>query len=240
MVDELIDFHTHILPGIDDGSPNVEESLRLLRMEAHQGVDEIVFTPHFYADSDGGSYIKRRMDSYERLMEAVNDPPFSDIKTHLGAEVYFFAGMSKSSIIDELCVDNGKLLLLEMPFEQWDKRVISEVSYMISDRGISVMIAHIERFYRFQKKKEYWNELMDMPVIFQMNGGAFLKGTFKSAQWFKFLSTHENVVLASDCHNVAHRPPNLLDARALIEDRLGKERLYRIDEYGKRIINELF
>ena len=67
----MIDFHNHILPGIDDGSRDSEMSLAMLRMEREQGVTEIVFTPHFYAQEDSVThFIKKREHSVSRLEEA--------------------------------------------------------------------------------------------------------------------------------------------------------------------------
>ena len=60
---QVIDFHSHILPGIDDGSKNVEESLQMLRMMAKQGITHVVATPHFYPQHDTPeSFLKRRAD----------------------------------------------------------------------------------------------------------------------------------------------------------------------------------
>ncbi|MEI3569540.1 MAG: CpsB/CapC family capsule biosynthesis tyrosine phosphatase [Roseburia faecis] len=64
----LIDFHTHILPEIDDGSRNVEMSLNMLAAQREQQVDEIVATPHFYAQKDSvEEFLLRRQRSYEKL-----------------------------------------------------------------------------------------------------------------------------------------------------------------------------
>lgn len=64
----MIDFHSHILPGIDDGSASVEESLKLLEMLAEQGVKTVVATPHFYPDRTSVSdFLRRRDAAYQRL-----------------------------------------------------------------------------------------------------------------------------------------------------------------------------
>ena len=68
----MIDFHTHILPGIDDGSRNSEESIQMLNLEQEQGITKIVFTPHFYANRNSVErFLKRREASYERLLSKV-------------------------------------------------------------------------------------------------------------------------------------------------------------------------
>ena len=81
-----IDFHTHILPGIDDGSRNVEMSLRMLAAQREQQVDEIVATPHFYAQKDSvEEFLLRRQCSYEKLKTKMAETNL-DQKLHLAAE----------------------------------------------------------------------------------------------------------------------------------------------------------
>ena len=89
----MIDWHSHLLPGIDDGSRDVEESLALLRMEAEQGVDTVVATPHFFAD-DGSvdSFVEQRQKSYETLRSAM---PEGSPDIVLGAEVRYYPGIVK-------------------------------------------------------------------------------------------------------------------------------------------------
>ena len=66
----MVDFHTHILPGIDDGSRKTEESLELLRLERKMGVDTVVLTPHFYADENcPARFLERRSRAWDRLRE---------------------------------------------------------------------------------------------------------------------------------------------------------------------------
>lgn len=64
----MIDFHTHILPGMDDGSRDVRESLQMLTLESEQGVQETLLTPHFYAHFDKiSSFLERREHSFQKL-----------------------------------------------------------------------------------------------------------------------------------------------------------------------------
>ena len=118
-----IDFHTHILPGIDDGSRNVEMSLRMLAAQREQQVDEIVATPHFYAQKDSvEEFLLRRQCSYEKLKTKMAETNL-DQKLHLAAEVYYFQGIGSAGMIPKLCVEGTQTLLLEMPFAQWDSAI---------------------------------------------------------------------------------------------------------------------
>jgi protein-tyrosine phosphatase len=88
------DFHSHILPGGDDGSRSVNESLKMLSLDADQGIRRVIATPHFYANHDTPErFLKRREAAWSHLREAVEG--FSGLpEIVLGAEVYYFPGMS--------------------------------------------------------------------------------------------------------------------------------------------------
>ena len=82
----MIDFHSHFLPGMDDGSKSVQESLKMLSLARDSGVNQIVATPHFYASKESPEhFLRRRESSWETLKEALpDDAP----QIWLGAEVY--------------------------------------------------------------------------------------------------------------------------------------------------------
>ena len=97
----LIDFHSHILPGIDDGSKALEMSIQMLRMEAQQGIGHVVATPHFYPQYDTPERFLRRRAAAEialrEEMQKHTDLPALSV----GAEVYYFSGISDSEGISE-------------------------------------------------------------------------------------------------------------------------------------------
>ena len=123
----LVDFHTHILPKMDDGSKSTEESLAMLRAEREQGVEEVVLTPHFYPQMDDPyKFLDRRQASFERLQEVIGDEPLP--KLRLGAEVYFYHGMSSSEILKEFVISGTKCILVEMPASPWTERMYMELA----------------------------------------------------------------------------------------------------------------
>ena len=137
----MIDLHTHLLPGMDDGSDSVETSLAMLRQCA--GVEGICATPHFYADRDAPDrFLRRRAEAWERLRAAL---PADCLRIRLGAEVRYFDGLSRAEALPELCIEGTKLLLLEMPFGRWTERMLTEVEG-ICRRGLQPVAAHIERY----------------------------------------------------------------------------------------------
>ena len=86
------DYHSHILPNIDDGSDSIKTSLKMIKMMKQQGIGIIVATPHFYMHREVSldSYLVKRQNAYEKLM--ASDPAVKDI--HIGAEVAIEKGLS--------------------------------------------------------------------------------------------------------------------------------------------------
>ena len=210
----MIDVHSHVLPGVDDGSKSVEESLAMLRTSAQQGIRCVAATPHFYAmESSPEQFLARRKAAADRL-RAAWEPGLP--KLLLGAEVYFFEGISRVDDIDRLAL-GGTLLLLEMPFGPWTERMIAEAALLHEQRGLSVVLAHIERYFRWQPK-ELWDELLDMGLLTQCNAGFFLdwKTRHKARRMLAEGKIH---LLGSDTHNMTARPPRLGEALASLGER---------------------
>lgn len=207
----MIDIHSHVLPGIDDGSKNVEESLAMLRSCAQQGIGCVAATPHFYPmENSPERFLERREAAAERL-RSVWEPGLP--KLLLGAEVYYFTGISQAEELDALCL-GGTLLLLEMPFCPWTDRMTAEVIALREQRGLHVVLAHIERYFRWQPKR-LWEELLDRGLLMQCNAGFFLDWRTKGKAR-KMLSEGRIHLLGSDAHNMTSRPPRMGEARSSI------------------------
>ena len=147
----LVDFHTHILPGIDDGSRDIDMTLRMLEAEMQQGVSHICATPHFYAHRRSiDFFLERRNKALAKVNDVLADHPELQRITP-GAEVYYFAGMGRAEGLQELCLEGTDLLLLEMPFDQWNRDMLRDVDDIIHRRQLRVVLAHVERYERLQR-----------------------------------------------------------------------------------------
>ena len=209
----MIDFHSHILPGVDDGSKTVEMSHAMLLLQQAQGVDAVIATPHFYAlQDDPESFLRRRQAAVESLGETA-------VPVICGAEVAYFNGISRCEELSRLRIGDTSLLLLEMPFGPWPSRVVDEVMGLMTVTGSVPVIAHIDR-YRSQIRK-YGDELLEQGVLFQCNANAFLH--FGSRRWaLNELHAGKIRFIGSDCHNLTTRAPNLGAAAAVIREKLGE------------------
>lgn len=231
----MVDFHTHILPGIDDGSKDIDETIRLLRMQYEQGVTKIVLTPHFYAgEMSADKFLSRRKKSYE-LVEAKREQEPWIPELFLGAEVYYFPGMGDADILPQLCIAGTDILLLEMPFAQWTSSICEDVKKMIYKRKLTVVLAHVERYAEFQLDKTYWNRIMDYPVILQFNAGA-LRSWKKKRLIFRFLKQEVPMVVGSDTHNCTSRRPNLEEGRQIVRKKFGDNVWTQMHERMERML----
>ena len=233
----FIDFHTHILPGIDDGSRNEKMTLALLDEEKRQGAGIVVATPHFYADRDSiDRFLERREESFERTKDAIAESGITAPALMRGGEIYYFPGMSGAEKLPELCIKGTDVILIEMPFAQWTNTVADEIEKIITERKLRVVLAHVERYTGYQKDKGPWERVMDMPLVTQINAGSFLKDRRKRRFCLKWIQGREGCVIASDCHNLEKRSPNVAMAREVIEKKAGAAVLERMDGNAKELL----
>lgn len=204
----MLDFHTHILPQMDDGSRSVEESIQMLREETRQGITDVVLTPHFYAQENSPEeFLARRKASYE-LLRAHWMPGMPQL--HLGAEVQYFEGICQIDTLQELRVQGTRLLLLEMPFSRWSDRVIQDALELTSDPDFQVVFAHVERYLQWQDK-DMPQFLLDNGILLQCNGSFFINRKTRHKA-ISMLQRGQIRFIGSDCHNMEYRPPNLQEA----------------------------
>ena len=233
----VTDFHSHILPGIDDGSANVEESIRMLQMEASQGIRHVVATPHFYARYDAPEIFLEKRDAAEALLrERMRKLPGLP-ELSIGAEVYYFRGMSESEFLPRLTIQGKGCILIEMPQAPWTEESLREIEAIWTNRGILPIIAHIDRYIAPFRTHRIPEKLACMPVLVQANASFFLDRS-TSAMALRMLKADRIQLLGSDCHNAGSRKPNLGEAADLIRRKLGPEALQRIAGYENRILQD--
>lgn len=229
-----IDFHTHILPEVDDGSSGIGESLGMLQREADQGIGCVIATPHFYAHHDHPDrFLNRRNQAARELRAAMQEHPGLP-KLVLGAEVYYFPGMSNSEVLSRLTIGGKKCILIEMPPSPWNRQMYRELEGIYMKQQLIPIIAHVDRYIRPLRTYGIPRALEELPVMVQANADFFLQ---KSTAAFALRLLRENRIhlLGSDCHNLTDRAPNLGDAIRVISGKLGSECLDRIGGYQYQI-----
>ena len=192
----MIDFHSHILPNIDDGSRNMEQTVEILKEAKNAGFNKIISTSHYMEE-----YYNIDEKQRKKLIEEVKEQN-QGIELFLGSEIYVTGNIvellknQKASTIN-----NSKYVLFELPLNT--KEIIAkEVIYRLIENNYVPIIAHPERYKYVQENIEYIMELVDMGALLQSNYGSII-GMYgrKSESTVKKLLKEDAVqFLGSDVH----------------------------------------
>ena len=215
----MTDLHTHILPGMDDGAPDMETALQMLRMEAEQGVQAVGLTPHFYRSREQLADFLQRRDAAFAQLSAAAAAEAGLPRLILGAEVAYAPGMTDWEGLECLCYEGTKILLVELPITPWNDEMFRQLYRLEGRLGITPMIAHVDRYFGCQDKKAI-NKLLDMELPLQVSAETLLH--FMGRKNALRLLASYNGLLISDCHNTVTRPPNMGRAWAVMEKKLGQ------------------
>ncbi len=203
----MIDFHSHVLPGIDDGAKDVETSAAMLEESKRQGVTTVVCTPHYSGRKRSPEQFKeRRNAAYERLKPHIPD----GLELRLGAEVFFPEdSVLSNEQLAELCIDGTRYVMLEFPFTpKYSERLFERIESFIAETDCIPLIAHVDRYPAVWKDPNIIGRLIDMGCVIQLNAEAFAdKGARKIAK----AAIEKGMVHAvgSDMHNMAGRAPSM-------------------------------
>ena len=216
----MIDFHSHILPGIDDGSDSVETSLSMLRMEAEQGVRKVVATPHFYARYQSPEEFLRKREASEKALRKAMAGEKDLPELCVGAEVYFFRGISESEFLPKMAIKGTNCVMIEMPPAPWEEAIYRELIRIREKTGLIPVIAHMDRYIGPFRTFRIPEHLAELPVLVQANGDFFLNRPTAGLA-MKLVKRGQIHLLGSDCHNLSSRKPNVGLAMEQILRKLG-------------------
>ena len=154
-------------------------------------------------------------------------------EVRVGAEVYFFRGISDTQVLRELAIDGTEFILVEMPHGTWTDAMYRELELIHSKHGLTPIIAHVDRYLGRLRTFGIPENLAELPVLVQANTGFFQK---YSTQAMRMLNRDQIHLLGSDCHNLSTRFPNLGETVDNIRKKLGEHALLRIMKYQEVVL----
>jgi protein-tyrosine phosphatase len=217
----MVDIHSHILPGLDDGSKTMEESLEMLELAASSGTTDIVATPHANLEFSFDPAV------VSNLVSELSDRTTTSIKIHKGCDFHLNVDNLQDALANpaKYTVNGRSYLMVELP----DLTSISAMRNVLNrllETRIVPIITHPERNRSVQgnlKELELWvKDGCFMQVTAQSLLGHFGQTALRFAEsMFDSDLVH---FVASDAHDCVNRPPNLAPAFKLVSDRWGSER----------------
>ncbi|MBR0134328.1 exopolysaccharide biosynthesis protein [Candidatus Saccharibacteria bacterium] len=177
----MIDIHSHILPGIDDGSKGFSDSLAMLKGMSEQGITDVIATPHFV---NGSSYMSTAAENRILLKQLQIQAKKAgiNIRLYIGNEIYIdrdIADFLRSHTISSLA--SSKYLLVELPMSG-EYQDYDDILYSLHYQGYNVILAHPERYHTVWKDFDILDELADGGILFQCNLGSFIGQYGRHAQ----------------------------------------------------------
>ena len=203
----VIDFHSHVLPNIDDGSSSLSMSKEILEETRRQKVKKMVASPHFYPDRMAlDVFLSKREKAAKELLSIFDEEscPF----VFLGAEVAYYDGIGDSPLLDHLTIVGTNTVMVEMPFHKWSGKDVSEIVNISLGGRFNVLLAHIERYPALMDDPYKLEDYINMGCLTQVNISSFVDSHRSvKKKLIKLLNTGHIHLIGSDCHNLSSRAP---------------------------------
>lgn len=219
----MIDFHTHILPNLDDGSQSIEETFNLIKEAEKAGFDKIISTSHYMENYYETENREREfwIDSLSQQFPSQN----INVKLYIGNEIYI-----TENIIELLkegkasTINNTSYVLFEMPFNTEPMNLYDVIYEMLKNKLVPIL-AHPERYRYVQKDPTILSDLIEKGVLMQSNYGSIIGqyGKREKILVMEFLKNHMIHFLGSDVHKQGTIYPKIPKIIKDLKDKLDEE-----------------
>ena len=234
----MIDLHTHILPGVDDGVEDFEQAKIVAESAVKQGITHLVATPH---------YMKGRYElepdeivaKCKKLEKSLNKEDIN-VKILPGNEVYLKQDTARDIHRGKVkAINDSHYLLVELPMGEYPK-YLNDSLYDIRAMGYRPIIAHPERYRYVQANPNLVYQWNDNGIAVQMNAGSLLGlfGSTVQATAQKLLSNNLVQLIGSDLHSDRRRKENLAEGLAYIKQNCGSEKIERLKNNSLAVIED--
>jgi len=234
----MIDLHTHLLPGIDDGAKSLEEAVQIIRQGRKIGITAICTTPHL-----SSSFTKDRtekiMENFLMLQERIYEEKI-DTQLYLGSEIDLRMNFDSIKRLPFFFINQTqKYLFVELPLGEFPP-FAEGILFSLLIEGLSPILAHPERSLSKEGDFERIEKLKDSGILIQLNAGSLLGDFGKKIQRGARRLLEEDLVdfISSDAHDLNRRPITVMaEAFKMVKNDLGEEKgLELFEENPKKIL----
>lgn len=220
---QFIDMHCHILPGVDDGSVNIDQTLKMMQVAYDDGTRGMIATPHYHI----GRMVSDRKECESRLEAVKKKAKESGIHMdlYLGTEVYYFSEAFDKIVDGEIMsLAGSSYVLIEFEPRVEFERILRAAANAASE-GYVPIFAHVERYMCLLEKPALCKELIEHGALLQINAASVVGKHGKDVQKFdkKILKKKWVSFVASDAHGDKHRRPRLMEAYEYVKKKVGED-----------------
>src|SRR5260370_4243826 len=221
----MIDIHSHILYGLDDGARSFEESLEMLRIATAAGTTDIVATPH------ANGHFPYSPDLIQQRLSELRTAARATIRIHLGCDFHLSYENIQDALVNpsKYAINSKTYLLVEFP-ENSIYRTARDIVAKLLERGLVPVITHPERNRVLQGRMGDLEAWVEDGCLVQITAQALLGVFGPAARRFAGSLLKDDLVhfVASDAHDCVRRPPKLDEAYQLVSRGFGKLRATRL------------
>jgi protein-tyrosine phosphatase len=240
----MIDIHCHILPGIDDGAKNIEDSLIMAKQAAKEGIHTIIATPHLNNQYENRKHLIIR--KVNELNQALQENAI-DVKILPGQEPRIYGEIIEDFDRNEIqTLNNSQYLFIEFPSSHVP-RYTERLLFDIQVKGLTPIIVHPERNSEIIERPEVLFKLVEKGALTQLTASSLCGYFGKNIKNFSIQLIESNLThfIASDAHNVVNRSFKMDEAFSLLDSKFGMDYFYLFKENtellveGKNIVKEI-
>ncbi|MEI7932392.1 MAG: CpsB/CapC family capsule biosynthesis tyrosine phosphatase [Alphaproteobacteria bacterium] len=219
----LIDLHCHILPGIDDGAADLDNSLAMARIAVAEGVRITACTPHMMPGvyDNTGPQVRRYIATLQKALDEAEIP----LRLVTGADIHLQADLgAKLKSGGLLSLNDSRYFLFEPPHHTAPPR-LEDAAFDVMAAGYQPILTHPERLTWIENHYDTMRNLAHQGVWMQITCGS-LTGRFgKRPKYWAERMIDEGLthILATDAHNIRNRSPLMAEARDMVAQRLGEQ-----------------
>jgi len=232
----MIDIHCHILPGVDDGAKNVEDSITMAKEAAKEGIHTIVATPHLNNQYDNRKVeIREKVEELNLNLQAAN----INVKILPGQEPRIFgeilADFEKGDI---QTLNDSQYLFIEFPSSHVP-RYTEKLLFDLQVKGLTPIIVHPERNAELIERPDVLYNLVEKGALTQVTASSLCGYFGKKIKNFSIQLIENNLThfIASDAHNVINRSFKMEEAFEFIESKFGTDYVYLFKENAELLID---
>ncbi len=231
----LVDLHTHILPGIDDGARDVDEAADMLAALSRQQVDTVVLTPHYLSDEmPMEEFLSRRQQAFKALCRRTGE---ESPRLILASETFLSKTIFQHEDITPLCI-GSRYLLVELPYEtRFTPYVCENLMQVTYHYGVQPIMAHVERYPDLMQHPHVLEKLIDDGLLTQINVSS-LQSFWMRRRLVSFIKKGYIHLLGTDCHHLKTRPPQFREWVERLQQSVGQQTLNKLMQNARDIIAE--
>lgn len=241
MEQRIADIHTHIMPGVDDGSPDMDTSMAMVDVAYGQGTRRLFLTPHYMCGNN--DYEPESLRPRFAEIEQEIKKRYPDLELYLGSEVYYTSGCLADIRTGKIPTMAGsRYVLVEFsPKDTFEK--IYQATREITNAGYLMLVAHVERYRCLEKKYDRLERLADMGAYFQTNASALVRGEGHApsqvSRWNRKMASDGIIsFLGSDAHDMRYRSPKVAEVAEWIRHKNPPAAGYILWNNSQALIND--